>query len=290
MAPEIISGKFGLNCDVWSAGIILFFLLSGEIPFNKIDDSDINNNIIQLSYSFANNKWSYISKEAKDIIRCMLQPEDKRIKLNQIFSHPWCQKTNKNILSNLSFNISMFNKYKYTLLLKKIILTYISSRIDFVDINWISQIFNFFDINYNGQITLNNFKKVINELSKNNDVINKEQSKNNENEINFMFESIDTDKNGKIEFTEFLASLLPENLYSNKYILYESFLFFSQNKNKISKKELYKLLKIDLHKNKEIDNNFQLVDINRDGFIDFNEFIELMEIKIDIPISEKIQK
>ena len=44
MAPEIWSGNgyFGTNVDVWSCGIVLIAMLSGELPWSKAVDEDPN--------------------------------------------------------------------------------------------------------------------------------------------------------------------------------------------------------------------------------------------------------
>lgn len=34
MAPEVWTGNSGKSCDVWSCGVVLFYLLSGRLPFN----------------------------------------------------------------------------------------------------------------------------------------------------------------------------------------------------------------------------------------------------------------
>ena len=115
MAPEIIlnskkKGYKGYPVDIWSAGICLYIMLSGTLPFNyKNNDNDkekyeMNNNSISLSnnnnydlqYSIINKnpkKIKKISSEARDLLHGLLNKDpNKRLTIDEILEHPWLKK------------------------------------------------------------------------------------------------------------------------------------------------------------------------------------------------------
>lgn len=48
MAPEVVrKEKYNQQCDIWSAGIILYLLLAGAPPFMGKDDKETIKQIIE---------------------------------------------------------------------------------------------------------------------------------------------------------------------------------------------------------------------------------------------------
>ena len=88
MAPEILKKKeyFGPSVDVWSAGIVLYNLLCGKLPFKAINEKHLIQIISNGYIDFPN----YLSFTVKDLIQKMLciNPE-KRINCNEILKHLW---------------------------------------------------------------------------------------------------------------------------------------------------------------------------------------------------------
>ena len=109
MAPEILlssknHGYEGYPVDIWSAGISLYIMLSGTLPFNlknnessSMDESSENN--IELQYSIINNEPKRIEKisdEARDLLNGLLNKNpNKRLTIEQILNHPWLQMDEK---------------------------------------------------------------------------------------------------------------------------------------------------------------------------------------------------
>lgn len=268
--PEILIGEYSQKCDVWSVGIIICILLTGEPPFNGKNDLEIYNKIKNFEYYFSE-KWKYISDEAKDLVSHMLVPENIRYDASEVLAHPWFKKieeNNQNNIVNLNLDLSFLKSYQQTNTFKKIVLTFITTRLTENDINDLNKLFVSFDKDNDGQISFDEFKQGL--LS-----IKSEGIKSDE--IIEIFNSLDSDKNGKIDYTEFIASCIQKQTYLKKERLYEAFSFFDIDNNEvITKEEIMSILKLENDENKEIENLIEKVDKNGDGVIDRKEFDEFM--------------
>ena len=51
MAPEVLQSKYGLGCDEWSIGVIMYMLLLGKAPFEGDSDASIYKQIAKCNWS-----------------------------------------------------------------------------------------------------------------------------------------------------------------------------------------------------------------------------------------------
>jgi len=135
-APEVNLGipYNGFKYDIWSLGIILYYLFCGSFPFNAFkheisdesnDDEELRRNLIILlfrkiqndSVSFKNEK--IISEEAKSLIQILLNKNpDERPYIQEVINHTWIQKKREAIKNKKSETITTtphnHNNCKYT--------------------------------------------------------------------------------------------------------------------------------------------------------------------------------
>ena len=97
-APEMIRGKkyYGLGVDLWAAGIILFAMLYGYLPFDDSNNEILFRKILECKIDFPSEDEIHISDNAKNLINRILTPNPiKRIKLNEILEHNFLKYGNK---------------------------------------------------------------------------------------------------------------------------------------------------------------------------------------------------
>ena len=93
VAPEVLSGKYGRECDVWSLGVILYVFLCGYPPFEGDSNTLIFKNIMGQKLAFDPKEWSEVSEEAKDLVSKMLERDtEKRISSVDALTHPFFKK------------------------------------------------------------------------------------------------------------------------------------------------------------------------------------------------------
>ena len=268
VAPEILMGDYNEKCDIWSAGVILYIFLSGDPPFNGPNDAAIYNKISQMKFSFPEKKWGNISNEAKDLIIHMLAPEKERYNAKQVLAHPWFKNAKNTPLVDLNFDPMFFSDYIRGSGLKKASLLFIASRLDENEILNLKKIFEAFDKGKDGQISIDELQQGLIQLK---------SSHVNPNDVFNLFKTLDADKNGRIDYTEFLAATLDKKTYLKKERLFEAFCVFDKdNSGHISKQEIMEVLKTEKSQEKEIEKYIKAADKNGDGVIDYREFLEHM--------------
>lgn len=90
-SPECISGKpyDARKSDIWSCGVVLFAMVTGQLPWTKRNQFQLFEQIRSAQFSIP----EFLSDNCKDLIKRLMEPDmDKRITIDEALEHPFLQK------------------------------------------------------------------------------------------------------------------------------------------------------------------------------------------------------
>ena len=271
IAPEVIQQNYNEKCDIWSAGAILYMMLSGTPPFNGKNDSEILNCVAKGKYSLIGGVWDKINTGAKDLIRNMMNTNvSTRLTAKQSLNHPWLftaieHPIDRGKSSQLLSNLQSFHTEKK---LQRAILSLIVSQIASKDEREeMLELFKKLDRDNNGTLSK---QDLINGISLFNNIT--------EREIDSIMNEVDVDKSGEIDYSEFVTAAINKNILLSSDKIMMAFNEFDISKSGgITVENMKAILAKDVACDDEVWTRiFKEVDKNGDGVIDLQEFSEMM--------------
>ncbi len=97
VAPEVLlRTPYNKEVDIWSMGVILFYMLCGHLPFKGNKEVIIAEKIVNDDLEFDDEEWEVRSKKVRELISsCLKKEPEERISIDDFLNHPWFKKVMK---------------------------------------------------------------------------------------------------------------------------------------------------------------------------------------------------
>jgi len=244
-------------------------MLCGYPPFDGTTETQVLTSVRQGDVQFPHDDWKQVSSSATDLVKKLLQINAaKQCIAKEALKHPWIMHSAPGaeavlLQHNLVENLCRFGERSQ---LKKAALKVVADRLRDGQITAFQQMFLELDTNGDGllsatEITMGLKRAGFTQLP---------------HEIQQIIDGIDSDSNGVIEYTEFLAAALDKQIYTQQNACWVALRVFDRNGDgKISFQEWQHVLKNDTLP----DEAPRQCDRDSDGVVDFEEFQRMMRKK-----------
>ena len=262
--------------------VIMYTLLSNNKPFDGKNEDEIISKIEKGEFDLKSQPFDKISDNAKDLIqKLLIMDTEKRINAQEALNHIWFKENRSKELFNQIYDenvtiklIDNLKKYKKTSIIQETALAYLVHNFpQMKDIINSGKLFNQIDLNGDGKISE---QELYQGLSK------RLKSDTLEEDVKKIFQNLDMDDNGTIEYEEFIRAAVTKEKFMGENVLRFAFRFFDKdNSGKIEFEEIEKIFKNSVTDQNNIESALSKiiyeVDSNRDGKISFREFCILMK-------------
>merc|ERR1719192_2668571 len=268
MSPESVKGKYTVKSDIWSLGILMFFLLYGFDPFGAKTSKRTCDKILK---GFKKVRRMYFTKrspgtpEARDLIEKLLNSDPaQRLTITEVLKHKWLAEDFDasdapkldGILENLKKNTT---KAK---LMGDVLGVMTKCQLSKEQIAELKEKFEAADSNGDGALTVEELRDSL----QNTHLFP-------EDELAGIIEMVNVSTGGKISYDELLKSAVQKKLAADETRVYEAFQKFDKDGDgKISVQEMVEVLG---KSETEVKALMSEIDKDNDGEIEYSEFMAM---------------
>ncbi|GAQ78469.1 calcium-dependent protein kinase [Klebsormidium nitens] len=273
VAPEVLKHRYGPECDIWSAGVILYILLCGMPPFWHYSEKGIMEAVLKGEVDLMSDPWPQISEPAKDLVKKMLTMDPKRrITAKEILEHEWIKVDGSasHRLTCCSIQVRVKNFLKMHRL-KQMAMHQIAIQLPKEMQEASKECFAKFETDQDDCIDYERFFEGLRKAR-----AGKGFPEPTEEEVRATLAAADMDGDGRMDYLEFLAVTMHKNDKTEK----EEWLrgafarFDKEHKGYLTKDDVKLHCRLSDEQVAEI---FEEVDQNQDGNIDYEEFVDMMK-------------
>ena len=271
-APEALRGQATAKSDVWSLGVIMYYLLTSFLPFHQPSKRLLVAAVEEKELKFSALLWSRYSPEVRDLLSRMLE-RDPEIRWSpaECLNHPWFRNARKPLetavkaLTSTLYNLSAFRCGSKLQL--AVLSFFVVNAMSQEENQLLTEVFHLINSNGDAEISVDELANALKLILEEEETVQQAEK---------IMETIDLDGNGSIVYSEFMVAACNLTLLLTDRNIRKVFRLFDADQNgKISLRELKVTIKT-----ADSGDTWNLlmkkVDKNSDGSLNFDEFKKLI--------------
>ena len=266
IAPEVFAKRYNSSADIWSLGIVLHLMLSGNVPFGgqAKSEKEVYDAIQQRPVQLKGRQWRRVGDSAKRLVLRILEKDpSKRPSIDEIVDHPWVRgetALDSPMDASVLRSLCTFNAQNK---LKKEALRLIASTFTPEDVHNLRAMFRRIDTDDTGTISFQELSEALRRMG-----VADSDSRD-------IMQRLDTDGDGEISYEEFLVATTERQMIHHQNAMWWAFCEYDRdNDGFISGEELRQALQSE--KPEDVERWIAEFDLDGDGKINYEEFMKML--------------